>query len=288
MSEHDAQFQMNNDQTDDLINIMKIEELFPHLVARLILLPIQTKRKVSESMKKYIASNQKWLCNICKLMLDESYEIDHINPLFEGGNNELFNLQALCRNCHGKKKVSEKLHIPVTIGQLLNKSMTLEHVLKNDTHMKSYLEQKCSIIGASQDMKSYIKFYCKKITVIKKFTNGIQLNDIKTVEHILKNEIHQNDPDEIEYLEKYLLCDSVHTYKDLWEELSISSYNDKQSWTTRLIHQLDRDTTSIRKSNPIHDKFFHRISMLPRAKEDIDAEEEWMKQFAKKNSTSRY
>ena len=128
---------MDNHQSDDLTDIRKIAEMFPHLVARLILLPIQTKRKVSESIKKYVASKQKWSCNICEIMLNESYEIDHINPLFEGGNNDLCNLQALCKDCHGKKTLSEKLNIPLTIGQLLNKSMTLEHLLKNDPDQTS-------------------------------------------------------------------------------------------------------------------------------------------------------
>ena len=61
----------------------------------------KSKRKLSESTKKIIASNQKWTCKMCNNMLDASYEIDHIIPLYKGGNNELYNLQALCRNCHG-------------------------------------------------------------------------------------------------------------------------------------------------------------------------------------------
>lgn len=68
-------------------------------------------RKLSETTKKIIASNQKWNCNICNSMLDASYEVDHINPLYKGGNNELYNLQALCRNCHGMKTINDKLNI---------------------------------------------------------------------------------------------------------------------------------------------------------------------------------
>lgn len=61
------------------------------------------KRSVSETKKKYIASNQGWKCGHCSNQLDYSYEVDHIVDLQHGGSNETNNLVALCRNCHGKK-----------------------------------------------------------------------------------------------------------------------------------------------------------------------------------------
>lgn len=67
-------------------------------------------RKVSESTKKIVASNQKWRCFMCHNLLDYSYEIDHNVPLFAGGTNNISNLHALCRNCHGKKTIMEKIN----------------------------------------------------------------------------------------------------------------------------------------------------------------------------------
>ena len=69
------------------------------------------KRNVSESKKKYIASQQRWTCTHCNQMLDNTYEVDHIIPLYKGGTNDLHNLEALCRNCHGKKTFKDKLGI---------------------------------------------------------------------------------------------------------------------------------------------------------------------------------
>ena len=60
-------------------------------------------RNVPESVKKYVAANQYWKCKGCKNLFDETYEIDHIVALEDNGTNDLDNLQALCRNCHGKK-----------------------------------------------------------------------------------------------------------------------------------------------------------------------------------------
>ena len=74
-------------------------------------IPNKIKRNVSESKKKYIASNQKWRCTHCNNLLDNTYEVDHIIALYRGGTNDLTNLEALCRNCHGVKTFKEKMNI---------------------------------------------------------------------------------------------------------------------------------------------------------------------------------
>ena len=69
----------------------------------------KTKRYVGESLKKYVAAGQGWKCKDCIQILDASYEIDHIIPLYKGGNNDIKNLQALCRNCHGRKTLIDNI-----------------------------------------------------------------------------------------------------------------------------------------------------------------------------------
>ena len=68
-----------------------------------------TKRCVSETKKKYVAANQNWECGHCKTQLDHTYEIDHRVRLEYGGGNDVQNLVALCRNCHGKKTAEENM-----------------------------------------------------------------------------------------------------------------------------------------------------------------------------------
>ena len=68
-----------------------------------------TKRSVSETKKKYVASNQAWKCGNCQSQLDHTFEIDHKVRLEYGGGNDVQNLIALCRNCHGKKTASENM-----------------------------------------------------------------------------------------------------------------------------------------------------------------------------------
>ena len=69
------------------------------------------KRNVTSLTKKMVASNQEWKCGTCSQMLDYTYEIDHHIPLFKGGSNDVSNLIALCRNCHGKKTLLENNNI---------------------------------------------------------------------------------------------------------------------------------------------------------------------------------
>jgi len=68
-----------------------------------------TKRSVSETKKKYVASNQDWKCGSCQSQLDHTFEIDHRVRLEYGGGNDVQNLVALCRNCHGRKTASENM-----------------------------------------------------------------------------------------------------------------------------------------------------------------------------------
>jgi 5-methylcytosine-specific restriction endonuclease McrA len=68
-----------------------------------------TKRSVSETKKKFVASNQNWKCGDCQEQLSAWYEIDHKTRLEYGGSNDINNLVALCRECHGRKTTIENL-----------------------------------------------------------------------------------------------------------------------------------------------------------------------------------
>lgn len=68
-----------------------------------------TKRSVSETKKKFVASRQNWKCNDCQNQLSAWFEVDHTVRLEYGGSNHIDNLVALCRECHGKKTTMENL-----------------------------------------------------------------------------------------------------------------------------------------------------------------------------------
>lgn len=68
-----------------------------------------TKRSVSETKKKFVASQQGWNCGGCQKSLPAWFEVDHKIRLEHGGSNHVDNLVALCRDCHGKKTAMENL-----------------------------------------------------------------------------------------------------------------------------------------------------------------------------------
>jgi|TARA_Y100000992_G_scaffold302592_1_gene277566 hypothetical protein len=68
-----------------------------------------TKRSVSETKKKFVASNQNWKCGKCSCQLPAWFEVDHKIRLDKGGSNHIDNLVALCRSCHGEKTTMENL-----------------------------------------------------------------------------------------------------------------------------------------------------------------------------------
>tara|TARA_Y100000768_G_C23972595_1_gene681327 strand:+ start:855 stop:1442 length:588 start_codon:yes stop_codon:yes gene_type:complete len=68
-----------------------------------------TKRSVSETKKKYVAAQQNWHCKKCNQQLPAWFEVDHIKRLEYGGTNHVDNLEALCRDCHGRKTAMENL-----------------------------------------------------------------------------------------------------------------------------------------------------------------------------------
>jgi hypothetical protein len=66
------------------------------------------KRNVTDVTKKIVAAQQKWTCGLCHRLLDETYEVDHVIPLYKGGTNDPSNLMALDPICHRKKTLADR------------------------------------------------------------------------------------------------------------------------------------------------------------------------------------
>lgn len=87
--------------------VSRINPLFPARVPRRGMLA--TKRSVSEAKKRYVAASQNWQCANCQQLLNHTFEVDHKTRLEFGGSNDVSNLSALCRNCHGIKTARENI-----------------------------------------------------------------------------------------------------------------------------------------------------------------------------------
>ena len=68
------------------------------------------KRTWGVAEQKVVAAAQQWRCNLCRCLLPASYELDHIRPLCDGGEDDaLSNAQALCGTCHNQKSQRERI-----------------------------------------------------------------------------------------------------------------------------------------------------------------------------------
>ena len=83
------------------------------------------KRNLHESIKKIIAYRQSYKCHICSILLPPSFQIDHIIPFSISSNDNEYNLQALCANCHSIKTQKEALRI----SKFKKMQSTIEHKL---------------------------------------------------------------------------------------------------------------------------------------------------------------
>jgi len=67
------------------------------------------KTSVKTNLKILLIARDGQCCNLCKEALDwNDLTIDHILPLFIGGNSDMKNLQLLCRPCHEEKSRHEQ------------------------------------------------------------------------------------------------------------------------------------------------------------------------------------
>lgn len=67
------------------------------------------KRTLSEAHKKIVAAKNEWRCNVCRCILPPSFQIDHVVPLWQGGDDTIENSQSLCGTCHANKTQRESI-----------------------------------------------------------------------------------------------------------------------------------------------------------------------------------
>ena len=76
------------------------------------ILMLQIRQKgFTESVKKRVASGQAWKCNLCNCNLPHNYQVDHIQAVSLGGQNDISNAQALCKPCHQMKTKLDVLQL---------------------------------------------------------------------------------------------------------------------------------------------------------------------------------
>lgn len=70
----------------------------------------QLRRKLTKAEKIKVAASQKWRCMRCQELLDECFEVDHVEQHCLRGDDSESNTQALCPRCH-RLKTNDDLYI---------------------------------------------------------------------------------------------------------------------------------------------------------------------------------
>jgi 5-methylcytosine-specific restriction endonuclease McrA len=67
------------------------------------------KRTLTSAQKKVVAASFGWKCAACGELLPASFHVDHVVPLWDGGDDTLDNCQPLCPDHHADKTQREAI-----------------------------------------------------------------------------------------------------------------------------------------------------------------------------------
>lgn len=67
------------------------------------------RRRFNAHDKRTVGARQNWKCKICGEYLEAAFHVDHVVPLWKGGEDVLENAQALCVRDHAEKTQLEEV-----------------------------------------------------------------------------------------------------------------------------------------------------------------------------------
>lgn len=126
----------------------------------------KSKRKaISKKTRFEVFKRDSFTCQYCgRSAPDVILEVDHINPVNNGGDNDILNLITSCFDCNrgkGKKKLSDKEETKLQIEQLKEinlKREQLEMLLKWKKELESFEDEQVDKIEALFSQKTGYKF----------------------------------------------------------------------------------------------------------------------------------
>lgn len=182
-----------------------------------------SRKTITKKVRFEVFKRDGFTCQYCgRMSPDVVLEIDHINPVNNGGTNDIMNLITSCFDCNrgkGKRKLTQHEEIKKQqeqLKQLNEKRQQLEMLIEWKKELERFedeqvdkIEELLSITGSSfsefgrADCKKNIKKYgfdevyeCTKISIDQYFKEGDEESVTKTFNYIGKicaNRKYQKD-----------------------------------------------------------------------------------------------
>ncbi len=97
------------------------------------------KRKLTKAQKVKVAAAQQWRCMRCNDLLNEMFEVDHVEQHCLTSDDSFRNLQALCVRCH-RRKTQDDLYVTNPYFYKHAESNLHHDAVRRETHHKSIEE----------------------------------------------------------------------------------------------------------------------------------------------------
>ena len=72
------------------------------------------RKRFSENERSFIVKRAQAYCEYCKTFVPDTFEIEHIIPVIQGGTNDLDNLALSCGGCNSRKSSKTNAIDPLT------------------------------------------------------------------------------------------------------------------------------------------------------------------------------
>lgn len=134
------------------------------------------RKKIPKIVRDIILERQNVRCNICYILWNIGFELDHIMPLSCGGTNDEDNLQLLCVKCHKYKTTFIDDYIRNKMKKTSDEITTNEIVY---THREKY--RKLNNINMKKNIDNDIDNLMNKINIIIENYNDYKFDNINEI-----------------------------------------------------------------------------------------------------------
>lgn len=143
------------------------------------------RKPISKKIRFEVFKRDKFTCQYCgRSAPDVILEIDHLNPVINGGDNDILNLVTSCRDCNrgkGKHKLSDNAIIEkqrTQLKELSEKREQLEMVLEWREELKNISEKEImAFCGEFEEHTGFGLSNDQKLK-LKQLFNEFQFNDV--------------------------------------------------------------------------------------------------------------